>query len=104
MPGIPLMARGLIEGTRLRVDIPPESGIWGRDTPECISAGIHGAVAALVERMVRAATGENGSPPSVVLTGGDADLVAPLLGMPVELRPGLVLEGLALWGGLDLPG
>lgn len=74
---------------------PPE--YWQTDTS---SARLHGpplALAALVERACEA-LGRFASrgPVRLLLTGGDAGRLAGWLGQPAELRPLLVLEGLAL--------
>ena len=99
IPGIQLMARSLFEGTRLSESGLDQSDHLGRSTSQCIGAGSHAAVAGMIDRLVR--TVQNTTDPvRVVMTGGDATRLAPLLGSAVEIRPALVLEGLAHWGGL----
>ena len=48
---------------------------------------------ATIDRAV-SSMAQDDNPPHIVLTGGDAPLVGPLLGYPVEQHPLLVLEGL----------
>ena len=50
-----------------------------------LSAAINGAVAEISK------TGEK---PVIIVTGGDAEIIGPLIAHPVEYRPLLVLEGL----------
>lgn len=59
------------------------------------SGALHAARGA-VERFVANTARELGTWPAVVLTGGGADEIAPLL-PGAELRADLVIEGLALW-------
>lgn len=70
---------------------------WQKDTSSARLQGPPLALAALVERACEA-LGRFASPAPVrlLLTGGDAGRLAGLLGRPAELRPLLVLEGLAL--------
>jgi len=60
-----------------------------------VSGTLHAARGA-VERFVANTARELGTWPAVVLTGGGADEIAPLL-PGAELRADLVIEGLALW-------
>ncbi len=69
---------------------------WGRDTEACIRNGARRAGACLVESCVKALQSGQGPAPLLVLTGGDAPELRRWLPMPVEHRPLLVLEGLAL--------
>ena len=61
------------------------------------SGSLHAARGA-VERFVANTARELGAWPAVVLTGGGADEIAPLL-PGAERRADLVVEGLALWAG-----
>lgn len=71
-------------------------GPFGRSTRDAIEAGAHYAAAALIDRAVDEATGRVGRPPLVVLTGGGAGGVRPLLHSPAVAVPDLVLRGLAV--------
>jgi type III pantothenate kinase len=62
-----------------------------------VSGALHAARGA-VERFVANTARELGTWPAVVLTGGGADEIAPLL-PGAEQRADLVIEGLALWAG-----
>jgi len=71
-------------------------GIFGRSTREAIERGSRYAAAALVDRAVEEASGPLGREPLVVLTGGDAGAVLPLLRSRGVAVPDLVLKGLAV--------
>lgn len=111
VPGAALMRRALLErtggiGAAAGIGVPADAapGTWGRDTSGCVERGAAFALACLVRGCVEAlapAAGPAG--PRLVLTGGDAPRLQPLLGVPAEHRPLLVLEGLALRYGADDP-
>ena len=107
LPGLGLL-EGLLDraGTGLQAqnavdndgNVPPSAQLyWQRDTSSARCYGPPLALAALVERAC-VALARFGAPAPVrlLLTGGDADRLAGWLGRPAELRPLLVLEGLAL--------
>ena len=73
--------------------------LLGTDTAQCIGAGIHHAVGALIERVV-SAEGVEGLAPRVIITGGDAGQIGQFLTIRTEVRPLLVFDGLASWAGL----
>lgn len=85
--GIRRRARGGAAGGR---------GIFGRSTRDAIERGSRYAAAALVDRAVEEASGLYGREPLVVLTGGDAGAVRPLLRSRCIGVPDLVLRGLAV--------
>lgn len=94
VPGVKLMHAALASGT---ARLGPRAGHFSyfpSNTADAImSGGIH-ALAGAVERMARfmAQTGEGEA--LVVLSGGDAQLLAPQLNARVEVVDNLVLEGL----------
>ena len=97
-PGIGLMQTSLLAGTdRVRfaadalavLDVAP-----GTDTAACVRAGISSAVLGLVEHALRHY--RSICPDArVLVTGGDATRIAPLLRPPAQERAELVLDGLA---------
>lgn len=91
LPGLRLMQDALLGGTR-RVrfdDSAPYSLALGVSTGGAVRNAAVAAVVALVERVVRdEAIGK------LVLTGGDADVLASLLSISCEVDPGLLLKGL----------
>jgi type III pantothenate kinase len=97
MPGIALMRRALIAGTAGIDAAAPQAGaVFARDTATGVAAGVLHAAAGGVERIVRAMAERLGDPPECLLTGGDAGLLAPLLGARCRSVPDLILEGLAI--------
>lgn len=101
LPGILMLRESLLQGTRLPSHQTqpdqghPQQDPWTADTgPAIISASLH-APAALAERLRESLYQETGVPPRLILTGGDAEQLAPLLSEPLQLHPELVLVGLA---------
>ncbi len=72
------------------------SGLFGRSTRAAIVQGSRYAAAALIDRAVEEARILLGRKPLVVLTGGDAGTVRPLLRSRSVAVPDLVLTGLAV--------
>lgn len=104
IPGLSAMRRGLAAATRLIINPAGaliDGNLLGRSTERCIDAGTHHAVAALVDRVVNR-YGQSAGMPRVIMTGGDAEKIAHLIEASVEIHPHLVLEGLAVWGGLGI--
>ena len=101
IPGPALMVQTLLSGTwgirrRARGGRRTGRGPFGRSTRDGIEAGAHYAAAALIDRAVDEATALVGRPPLVVLTGGAASAVRPLVHSAAVGVPDLVLRGLAV--------
>lgn len=98
LPGMSLAARALHEHTALlpqvEVNLPEE--VWGTDTIEAIKVGIvcglRGALRDIVERYAT----QIGKWPVVILTGGDAGLLADSIDFANGVVPDLCLRGIAL--------
>jgi type III pantothenate kinase len=67
------------------------------NTADAVASGCWHAAAALVERFAMHAAVRLGATPQLVLGGGDADSLLPLLSLPARLGPDGVLRGLAVW-------
>jgi type III pantothenate kinase len=95
VPGIDLMRAALGADTHaVQVDdAEVEPGAWGDDTERCVAAGLRRALASLIDAAAAelAPTGAR-----LVLTGGDADRVAPWVGAAHRIDHDLVLRGAAL--------
>ncbi|AKC87150.1 type III pantothenate kinase [Pseudoxanthomonas suwonensis] len=81
------------------VQLPAAGGRYGEfadDTEDALASGCDGAAVALVERSLQQAAQRLGRVPALLLHGGGADALLPLLPQ-ATLRTALVLEGLALW-------
>jgi len=70
--------------------------LFASDTRHAVTAGASHAAAALVSESLRAARALLGRTPSLILSGGAADTVAPLLREPHRRENDLALRGLAV--------
>lgn len=81
------------------VQLPASGGGYAEfanDTADALASGCDGAAVALVERSLRLAGELLGTSPQLVVHGGGAVPLLPLL-PAADYRPALVLEGLARW-------
>lgn len=91
-PGIATMRGALRSRTQLRPGSEKAPADWlARETDGAIAAGTLRSAISLLDAAVR-----DLAPARRVLTGGDAGLLAPYLADEWQLRPHLVLEGLAI--------
>ncbi len=97
-PGLGVAARALhlLTAQLPVVELRQPPPAWGRSTRPALEAGVFwGMVGAVRELLARQADDMNGIP-SVVWTGGDAELLAgPVAGSDARIEPDLVLLGLA---------
>jgi type III pantothenate kinase len=100
LPGVRMLRESLRAGTR----IPPweeqqepgaDDPAWASDTAAAIAGASLQAPAALAERLWGRLRDRAGTEPLLILTGGDAQRLAPLVGTPIHILPALVLQGLA---------
>ncbi|GAB3671191.1 type III pantothenate kinase [Salinisphaera aquimarina] len=91
-PGVNSMRLALRNATQLRPTHVPDEHAWlARDTDSAIAAGtLRCAIAVLDSAALDLA------PDRLLLTGGEAELLAPRLARPWQVVPHLVLEGLAV--------
>ncbi len=68
-------------------------------TADAINSGSLFAAAAAIERLVADMAADTGLRPVVVLTGGDAPVLLPLLGLDIRHDADLVLKGIAILAG-----
>lgn len=80
----------------LRAEAADGEEFPARDTAAAIAQGTLRGLAGAVERLAGELTGGLDRPAAVVITGGDAGLLGPLLPAAWRVEPDLVLEGLAL--------
>ena len=102
VPGFELMRGALAANTAQLALRPGEFSFFPDNTGDAIASGALNALAGAVERMCRylADTGEGD--PVIVLSGGNAPLLEPLLNGRAQLVDNLVLEGLVLIGASDV--
>lgn len=100
LPGIAMIRAALLSGTRLPPVDPAAAtdvaGLWAVDTSETLAAGGSIALAALAERLLADLAERSAGPAELLVTGGDGERIAEIIGRPSTLAPNLVLEGLAL--------
>ncbi len=103
LPGLQMMRASLLHNTA----VPHDTGVstadlFPLDTSTAIAMGGRLAVAALVNASIdRADLTVSADQVSIVLGGGDAALVAPLMTRPYTLIQNLVLQGLAVLARLE---
>lgn len=102
LPGLRAMRECLLVRTRI-----PSFGeaaprrVLGRETAEAVANGALLAVVGAVRETLRLAQEMLGRMPRLIIAGGDGVLLAAVLGETAELRPDLVLEGLAVLARRD---
>ena len=96
-PGLKAMANALAIETSLvpEVELEAPASAVGRDTQECIRAGVVFGAAGAVDRVVEELIDTVDGAPRVLLTGGDAPFLSPYLKSTHLSEPDLVLRGLA---------
>jgi type III pantothenate kinase len=99
VPGIAMQQGVLLANTqrvRFDTDLSRVALVPGRTTVSAVNNGIACMLTAMIES---AALGFSSSPnelPQLLITGGDAPVLAPLLKLPYSFEPDLVLEGIDL--------
>ncbi|MBT8116222.1 MAG: type III pantothenate kinase [Gammaproteobacteria bacterium] len=98
LPGVRLLGETLAvntAGIRLQDDTTA-TGLLGRTTRDGVTRGAQYLVAAAIDRIAADVVEDAGEPVTVIITGGDAERLLPLLATPVQYQPQLVLQGLAI--------
>jgi type III pantothenate kinase len=97
-PGPRLMQQSLLDATaRVRPERPGEIVELADNTADAVASGCWQAAAALVERFATRSAVRLGATPALILDGGDAAPLLPLLSLPAGLSQDGVLRGLAVW-------
>jgi type III pantothenate kinase len=97
LAGIEAMRDGLLRrAPHLQVSAwtPVSEPFWATDTGPAMAIAPWQAAAGLIERAHRRLQAEAGTAPALLLAGGNAEGLVPLLDLPVQLHPDLVLLGL----------
>jgi type III pantothenate kinase len=98
-PGPLLMQQSLLGATaRVRPERPGQILDLADNTADAVASGCWQAVAALIERFTRnIAQQYPGGAQRLLLDGGDAEALMPLLDVPADIAPDSVLRGLLVW-------
>lgn len=97
-PGPLLMQQSLLDATaRVRPTYPGVIRDLADNTADALVSGCWQAVAALIDRFAANVARQTGAPQRLLLEGGDAPAMLPLLTMPAELASDSVLRGLHVW-------
>lgn len=97
-PGPKLMQQALQSATvKVRLERPGEILDWADNTADAVASGCWQAAAALVERFAIRVTPRLGLAPPLILGGGDAERLVPLISLPSQINQNGVLGGLAIW-------
>ncbi|GAB2586264.1 type III pantothenate kinase [Dyella jejuensis] len=104
-PGPQLMQQALLGATaRVRLDHPGQIRDVADNTADAVVSGCWQAVAALIERFTKNLAGQHPDEAQhVLLDGGDAAAILPLLTVPAEIAADSVLRGLLVWADSHLP-
>jgi len=97
MPGLNMMQKSLLENTaavRFTENNTYLDEILQKDTASCVIAGTFNAVIGMIEKIIK---NYALSPEQIVLTGGQAKLLASGLPYGVVVEDHLVLKGIACW-------
>lgn len=97
-PGPLLMQRSLLDATaRIRPERLGEVLELADNTADAVVSGCWQAAAALIERFATRVAPTLGGSPALILGGGDAAELQPLLTLPAQMTRDGVLRGLAVW-------
>ncbi|HET7663496.1 MAG TPA: type III pantothenate kinase [Rhodanobacteraceae bacterium] len=102
-PGPGLMQQAVLGATaQVRPQSPGQLADVAASTADALVSGSWQACAALADRFIARMAGRLGDTPQVLLGGGDAHALEPLLEHAVTIYPDAVLKGLAVWAGESL--
>lgn len=102
-PGARLMQQSLLGATaRVRPEQTGQIVDLADNTADAVTSGCWQALAALVERFAVRAAPRLGASPRLILAGGDAEQLLPLLSLPAQMGGDGVLRGLAVWADTQL--
>lgn len=97
LPGLSMMREALLKGTQgVRPVGEAEVALLARNTAGAVSGGTLYALVAAIDRIAADVAAEAGQGVALVITGGDAGRVLPLLAGRWMHQPALVLQGLAV--------
>lgn len=99
-PGLQLMRKALQQGAvRLAQEPAPEVALLADNTAAAMASGTTHSIVGLIEHTLATIARMTGGMPELLLTGGDAEHIAPLLIEPSQISNDLVIRGLAVMAG-----
>lgn len=95
-PGMEISLNALTKNTALlpKIDLKVPKNILGNDTVSCMQSGILYGTAAQIDNLVKRIKTEVGEDFNVIITGGFAETLLPILETKVDYLPNLIFEGL----------
>lgn len=95
-PGVSISLNALSKRTAQlpEINLDYAGKVMGRNTPDCMKAGIIYGNAAMLDGMISRFLAELGRPATVVATGGHARYIVPHCRQEIIYNPKLLLEGL----------
>ena len=99
LPGVKTMQRALLQNTAIEmqrhgIDASRE---WGDSTASCIELGTGKSIVALIEQSIERMQAAGICDPGLILTGGEVELIEPLMQIGYQRHDALVLEGIRLY-------
>jgi type III pantothenate kinase len=96
LPGRSLMHHSLVGGTAMEVtELAPFNGQLGESTQAAISSGVLSALTGALDKAMQFAEKQHKREWRVIITGGDASMLAPYLSDEYILEPNLVFIGMS---------
>lgn len=95
-PGIEVSIKALVGNTALlpQIEITVPKNVLGNNTIECMQSGVTYGVSAQIDGLIDRIKKEVNETFDVVLTGGLAEIILPLISKPTIHRENLIFEGL----------
>ena len=102
LPGLALQRASLLQRTQeIRAADGSASSCLAQNTANAVAAGTAFGLAGAIDRVLEEQAAALETVPQVLLTGGDAQVVQPLLRHQTQLVPDLVLEGVARMASME---
>lgn len=97
-PGIDISSRALHNSTALlpEISIRKPKYVIGKNTEEAINSGIYWGTVGMVSRLIGMICDEMECQPTVIATGGNADILAQEIPFIITVLPYLTLEGIRI--------
>lgn len=105
VPGLKMAEQSLLSKTEdiiVNTSVSFKALSWGTSTEQAVQMGVLVMAVDFIRSSVNRITEQEGIAPKLFLTGGDAEVVCQHLDVESIHSPLLVLEGLALYGGLNI--